>query len=177
MNQLKPVLKSLFVLFLIFALAGCKVQGPYYNNSEKPFQENYPDKANIEYTLFLVGDAGDATKNSDVFSELKKDITFMGSQSAVVNLGDNAYPVGLPDKINKWRSKAEEALDTQIETFKDYRGEVFFIPGNHDWAKGKKHGFRFLLNQEHYLNEAMGKRVFYPEKGCPGPVEIVLNDT
>lgn len=177
MELLLKAIKLLFLLFMIFALSGCKVQGPFYKAGYEHDKNKYPVKENISYSLFLVGDAGDAAISSAVFSHLKKDISSMGSQSAVVNLGNNAYPVGLPDKINKRRGKAEETLDTQIETFKNYKGEVFFIPGNHDWAKGKQSGYLNLLNQERYLNERMNRQVFFPENGCPGPVEISLSDT
>ncbi len=163
---------------LLLVLSNCKVQGPYYDPDIKVKPEKaYPSSEAINYSVFLVGDAGDVKKGDEVFNRLNKIIDSAGRRSAVVNLGDNAYPVGLPEKTNPWREKAEEALNTQWKAFNDYQGRTFFMAGNHDWAKGKKHGYSYLMKQERYLNEKFGEKVFFPGNGCPGPTEIPLNDT
>ncbi|MGM0567387.1 MAG: metallophosphoesterase, partial [Bacteroidota bacterium] len=168
-------LRAFLLLLILVLLGSCKMQGPFYRDGQ--VTEFTLPEGELSHSVFLLGDAGDAHKNSAFFDHLKKEIKRAGANSDVVNLGDNAYPVGLPGELNKWRNKAEEALDKQVEVYSDYKGDVYFLPGNHDWAKGRQEGLRYVRNQERYLNEAFGRQVFFPGKGCPGPEEIPLNDS
>jgi len=167
----------LIILLAVVIFGGCKMQGPFYSSNVAGESGPYPPEDSVTYSVFLAGDAGDATHEAPLFSHLKKLTAAAGGRSAVVNLGDNAYPTGLPEKTNKWRGKAEEALKTQVNAFEEYSGSLFFMAGNHDWAKGKKQGYSYLMRQERFLNEQFGEKVFFPGKGCPGPSEIPLNDT
>ena len=58
----------------------------------------------------------------------------------------------------------------------DYHGKVLFISGNHDWNKGRKDGYEYVLRQEKYLEKLFDKNVLLPSNGCPGPSEININD-
>jgi hypothetical protein len=52
-----------------------------------------------------------------------------------------------------------------------------FIPGNHDWNKGRKDGYSYIIRQEDYLEDLFkSKNVFLPSKGCPGPSEVNVSD-
>ncbi|MBD98516.1 MAG: hypothetical protein CMO34_01625 [Verrucomicrobia bacterium] len=51
-----------------------------------------------------------------------------------------------------------------------------FIPGNHDWRKGKEGGYKALKRQEEYIQKALNKKVFLPSDGCSGPSTIELSD-
>lgn len=98
-------------------------------------------------------------------------------ESAVVFLGDNVYPRGLPPKGNILRKDAECTLKQHYEALKDYHGKIVFLAGNHDWNKGRKDGHEYVIRQEKYLQRLFnGKNVFLPSNGCPGPVEININD-
>ena len=51
------------------------------------------------------------------------------------------------------------------------------IPGNHDWNNGGKDGYNSVVRQQYYVDLLGKKNVkYYPENGCPGPVEVSLND-
>lgn len=130
----------------------------------------------IKYTVFLIGDAGEPeVANSPNILLLKKQLDAAGEKSAVIFLGDNIYPAGLPDKGHKQREKAEIAIEGQMDILKDYPGKIFFIPGNHDWRKGKEYGLERVKNQEAYVESYLNRgNVFLPDNGCGGPVTINL---
>ena len=52
------------------------------------------------------------------------------------------------------------------------------IHGNHDWAKGKKNGWERALIMERFVEEYLGDQgYFLPAGGCPGPLEVPINET
>lgn len=136
------------------------------------FQNNDPPI----HSIFLIGDAGEPFENP-VLIQLKKDLDKIGDRGTVIFLGDNIYPKGLPPVGHKLRPEAEIAINGQIKAVKDFQGNKFFIPGNHDWAQGKEYGLEWLNLQEKYVEAALDSQdVFLPSRGCAGPVEISLTD-
>ena len=126
------------------------------------------------FEVFLLGDTGDiATHRPDIVLETLKSHLNPDQRSAVIFLGDNIYPRGMPPETNILRKDAENTLKQHYEALKDYHGKVVFIAGNHDWNKGRKDGYEYILRQEKYIQKLFeGKNVFLPSNGCPGPVEI-----
>ena len=92
------------------------------------FQANPPI-----YSVYLIGDAGEPYENP-VLTLLKKELDMAGENAAVIFLGDNIYPKGMPPEDHPLRAEAELAIDGQINAVKDFAGKKVFIPGNHDWA-------------------------------------------
>lgn len=128
------------------------------------------------YSVYLVGDAGEPMENP-VLTLLKKELATAGDNAAVIFLGDNIYPKGMPPEDHELRAEAEIAINGQIDAVKDFAGRKIFIPGNHDWAQGRDYGLEWLNIQEKYVEEALGNLdIYMPSNGCPGPVEIDLND-
>lgn len=127
------------------------------------------------YEIFLIGDTGNVNRTGEdaVLNTLKKH-THSAPHSAVIFLGDNIYPRGLPPEGNLLRKDAENTLLTHYNAFRDYQGKIMFISGNHDWNKGRTDGYEYVLRQEAYLNKLFGKNVFFPSQGCPGPTEVNL---
>ena len=100
-----------------------------------------------------------------------------GENRAVIFLGDNVYPRGLPNQTSSLWSQAHESLSAQLELVKNFPGKIFFIPGNRDWANGGKEGLEYVKNQRRYIEDFLQrKNIFLPKKGKPGPVEIDLTD-
>jgi hypothetical protein len=150
------------ILFLI-AISGVKTFG--YQQSAVPI-----------HSVFLVGDAGEPIENP-VLILLKKELALLGDKGTVVYLGDNIYPKGMPQKGDKLRADAEKAINGQIEAVKDFDGNKFFIPGNHDWSKGRNDGIEWLARQENYVEDRLDSQdVWIPSRGCPGPTEINLTE-
>lgn len=130
------------------------------------------------FEMFLIGDTGDLS-----ISRPDPVIATMCSHfdpavpSAVMFLGDNVYPRGLPPKGNILRKNAEAKLTRYYEHLKDYHGKIVFIAGNHDWNKGRDDGYDYVMRQEKFIQKLFdGRNVFLPSNGCPGPVEINIDD-
>lgn len=128
------------------------------------------------YEVFLIGDTGNINRHKpDPVLETLKCHFDKNQHSAVLFLGDNIYPRGLPPKTNILYKDAEDALKAHYEALKDYHGKVLFLSGNHDWNKGRKDGYEYILRQEKYLEKLFGQTVMFPSQGCPGPTEINVN--
>jgi len=159
-------LYKIAVLFIAVAfLIGCATSKAQYKEEADKTNE-LPDK-DIEKTFYLIGDAGKSPQGG-----MSKALTAFKNHTAdknttedfVLFLGDNIYPDGLPKKGEKGRSEAENALDGQLKSIEGFNGEVLFIPGNHDWYAN---GLKGLKREEKYIEEAIVKKAFEPDNGCP----------
>ncbi|WP_053223366.1 metallophosphoesterase [Roseivirga seohaensis] len=156
-------MKSIVIITLSLFLFATSVYG--FQEKEQPI-----------YSVFLVGDAGEPGENP-VLDLLKIELDKVGDRGAVLFLGDNIYPQGMPPRGHKLRPDAEIAIDGQINAVKDFQGKKFFVPGNHDWAQGRPDGFDWLKIQEKYVEDKLDSQdVWVPTRGCPGPVEVDLNE-
>jgi DNA repair exonuclease SbcCD nuclease subunit len=134
------------------------------------------DKEKRTYEIFLIGDTGNVHRHGpDPVLETLRSHLDEEQHSAVIFLGDNIYPRGLPPIGNILRKDAENGLIAHQNALKDYQGKVFFISGNHDWNKGRQDGYDYVIRQEKYLAKLFGKNVMFPSNGCPGPTEINVN--
>lgn len=128
------------------------------------------------YEIFLIGDTGNVLRHGpDPVLETLRSHFDEEQHSAVIFLGDNIYPRGLPPKGNILRKDAENSLIAHKNALQDYHGKVLFISGNHDWNKGRQDGYDYVIRQEKYLEKLFGKNVMFPSNGCPGPTEININ--
>jgi len=137
----------------------------------------FPPEPKVPFDLYLIGDTGDISlsKSDPVLRTLCHNFDPQ-QESAVIFLGDNIYPRGMPPTGTLLRGNAEKTLKMHYEALKNYHGKVVFIAGNHDWNKGRSDGYDYIIRQEKYLQELFGgKNIFLPANGCPGPVEININ--
>lgn len=131
----------------------------------------------INHQVFLIGDAGEPTLAKANLSLLRDQLASVGKEATLIFLGDNIYPKGLPPKDHPKRKEAEEKLRLQFDITKNFEGKTIVIPGNHDWAKGKKEGWSHVNEQEKFVKKYFdSKKVFYPKNAEPGPEEIKLSD-
>src|SRR5688572_16107230 len=132
----------------------------------------------ITNRIVLVGDAGQLTNGRHpVALAIKKTIP-MDSRTTIVYLGDNLYRVGLPDDEMPEYSRARAVLDSQLSIAQGTKAKIYMIPGNHDWSNGGRFGFDAVVREQLYVDILNKDNVkFYPEGGCPGPVEVVLGET
>lgn len=157
--------KLLFLSVITFLTIGCATYKPQYS-SEEWSQPSFPDKE-IDKTFYLIGDAGLSPENG-----MSKGLTALNQHlqgkktkdDYVLFLGDNVYPSGLHGKNHKLRASDENNLDAQFKSVKDFKGEIIFIPGNHEWYAN---GVKGVKAQEKYVEDALGKNTFLPENGCP----------
>ncbi|NNE31241.1 MAG: phosphoesterase, partial [Winogradskyella sp.] len=153
------------VIASCFTVTSCATfKAQYLNEADKTNQ--LPNKE-INTTFYLIGDAGLSPQGemSNALTAFNNHIANKNTEGDyTIFLGDNIYPDGLPEKDAKGRAQAENALDAQINSVKNFKGEVLFIPGNHDWYSN---GLKGLKRQEKYIEDALGKNTFQPENGCP----------
>ncbi len=166
------VINILFVFVL--ATAAQKI---YYAAGNENWESGIPeDSTELLYTVYLLGDIKYSLPGRKNLQLLKNHISKEGNQSAVVFLGDILYPDGLPDTIDKSFNEAERNLKHILNTLDSFDGEVVFLPGNHDWSRGKPQGWESVKNEEKYIEQYFDRgNVYLPDLGCPGPVEVELS--
>jgi len=164
------------LLIIIIFLASCATQEPFINTTVSDWQDHRPDNsAELIYQVYLMGDSRRVYESKDMTELIDSKLSQAGENSAVVFLGDNVQFLGLPDSTHRQWEVALKSIDAHMDLLHDFEGEVFFIPGNHDWALGGKDGLNRVKNQRKYIEKNLDKKnVFLPKKGRPGPVEIKL---
>jgi len=117
-----------------------------------------------------------------VFDHLKESLDNESSESAIVWLGDNIYPVGLAPSNSIYHAQGKHRLMAQLATMANYNGYKYFVPGNHDWYTYGRIGLRrqellvdsFLLQTPNPNDQ---ENFFLPDKGCGDPNAQELKET
>ncbi len=166
------------ILSVVFAflLFSCSLNKPYIASQAK----NIAPKpiSNPIFSLYLIGDAGKAAENEPTLQTLQALLAKETPQSAVVFLGDNIYPAGLPDSTSADYTTAATYLLRQLVTVKNYRGKPFFIAGNHDWNMSRVGGQAAVRREEKFVENYLNKgNTFLPDTACAGVVSISLTDS
>ena len=160
-------------------LLGACVRGGGGGGFPAPTRVPRPAPAEVEHTLFLIGDAGAPHDPTEpVLEALKRQLRVVKTPTTVVFLGDNIYPRGLPDTnaiVVPTREETERRLLAQIEVAVSTRTPTYFIPGNHDWAYMTEDGWDAIRRQETFIREHGAPYAqLQPTGGCPGPVYVDL---
>ncbi|WP_299764863.1 metallophosphoesterase [uncultured Dokdonia sp.] len=160
-------IKYLFVYsFVLIFMFGCATYAPQF--AEVNGQSTLSRKREKATSFYFIGDAGGAKqgKSTDALKALKKLIdTSDTKDDYTIFLGDNIYPDGLPAKGTEDRELAAYRLQAQVDAVSNFKGDVVFIPGNHDWYND---GLKGLKRQEEFIEEALDdNEAFQPENGCP----------
>ena len=168
----------LLAFLSVITITSCASYKPFYSSRVSNWQEEVPSESSeLVYSLYLMGDSRRAYSNEPLLAMMESHLLMAGENSAVLFLGDNVHPSGLPDSTDRSWDVAHESLMAQLEILERYKGEIIFIPGNHDWASGKKEGLEYVKNQRKYIEDYLDKsKVFLPKKGRPGPEEVHLTD-
>ena len=158
-------IKIIWSVVLLMVLS-CATFKPQYADSKHKSSIGDDLNASIEYQFYLIGDAGYSPMGDQAIAlkHFEETLKLAPKNSTAIFLGDNIYEKGLPKKNDKNRKQAENNINAQIQTVKDYKGRTIFIPGNHDWYS---EGLEGLDRQEEYIDDALGKNTFLPERGCP----------
>ncbi len=177
---------SLFTIPMwLFLLGGCStVKKPYYSAEHLEWAEHSNPKPDTPLrTIFLLGDAGkldnEANGSNYVLTAVKQQLSTLESPTDLVFLGDNIYPLGLPAENHETRSLSELILMSQLKLSEVVNGTTYFIPGNHDWEKGKVGGLKRLKQQEKMVeafdSDERNRVKFYPGKGCGEPKVVKVS--
>ncbi|MBV9961855.1 MAG: BamA/TamA family outer membrane protein [Parafilimonas sp.] len=143
----------------------------------------YAQNDSIQARIVIIGDAGSFHPDAQhkerqyVVDAVKKMIP-LDEKTTILYVGDNLYYSGLPDDALRTYDIRRQVLDSQMDIALDTKAKVYFIPGNHDWNKMQPGGWEAIQREQRYIDEqGNGKNVqFYPKDGCPGPVEVDVND-
>ena len=139
----------------------------------------------IMHSVYLIGDTGKDTIPSEALQLLAFE-SFDDTQSTIVFLGDNVYNEGNAlHKGAKATQVATAKLTNQLALFAEFIGNIYMIPGNHDWSNGKSKGLKAVSNQQQLvdkwfiqnssvLNRKTG--VYFKEPGMPGPFVEQLSE-
>ncbi len=168
----------------VVVLSSCSATIPPLEPSHIP----EPSPSQLETVLFVMGDAGEAHRDSDpVMRVMQADVERWSSllprdsAAVVLFLGDNIYPAGLHDATDPQFPEDSAKLQAQIDVVNGVQARAkgvrgIFIPGNHDWGQTKGLvGVDRLRNQESMLKrrKAEGTPVrLGPPAGTPGPEVI-----
>ena len=167
------VLFCCIVQVVQLTIAGCSHTKPYYH-PDIPESAKHEGKTEgtLRYRLLLLGDGGEPKPDESVLKTLREWAAKDAARTSVVFLGDNMYPEGMTERK---KHEATTRLTPQLDVVKSAEAHGLFIPGNHDWAKGKAEGLQAVLAQEKFIKDALaGESNFLPPGGSPGPVELDL---
>jgi predicted phosphodiesterase len=165
-------------ILVISGLFSCGAYEPWVNSRYADWQSKPLPAEAPEFSVFLSGDGGEPMPDgSDPYLRtLKGHLDSSDSHSALIFLGDNIYPAGLPGKSDPSRKTYEEILREQISVYERYPGRVFWVAGNHDWDDGHSIGLEKRLNQERFVEEVSARgNIYFPDSACPGPASVNLS--
>ncbi|WP_173003158.1 BamA/TamA family outer membrane protein [Chitinophaga sp. SYP-B3965] len=136
----------------------------------------YAQSDSIVQRIILIGDAGEIHHGTNpTIDAVRKLIDLNKGKNTVLFLGDNVYPLGLPNVNAPGYKEAQAILDYQAGLLKDTKAEGIFIPGNHDWSRHKPDGWQTIRNQQRYIDSLGWPNLqFLPKDGCPGPIAVPL---
>lgn len=151
---------------------------PFYKLSDVAWQRYEPPQdADLLQSVALLGDVGAvATDGTDpVLKLVKQWENTVDAKGTMIFLGDNLYPIGLPEPGSRHRAVAEARLNTLLDVVERFSGRGVFISGNHDWLKGREGGYEQMLRQEAFVKHRLQQPESYlPPNGCPGPTCLQL---
>ena len=131
----------------------------------------------INQRIILIGDAGQLTNGKHPVVDAVRNLIKLDKKTTVLYLGDNLYKNGLPNDESSRYIASRAVLDSQLSIADGTPAKVYMIPGNHDWENGSSGGYDAILRQQLYVDFIGKKNVkYYPEDGCPGPVEVNLGN-
>ncbi|MFT2010330.1 metallophosphoesterase [Pontibacter sp. 13R65] len=174
---MKHALQGLLIFLAGLTIYSCRSSKIYYGPDARKWQEQQlPDSATLAYTVYLLGDAGAPKPGEPTFKLLKSQLD-RDPNSTLVVLGDNLYHNGLSEEGATGRDIQEQRLDDQVNLAADYQGNVFFVPGNHDWDYMGPKGLEKIRRQEQYIEQKLNRgNTFVPDNGCPGPFTVSLHN-
>ena len=178
MSSNKNIYNTIFAFLCCTLLHSSAVaQKTFYaaGNKEWPREITEPNGTKL-YSIFLIGDLKHPFENKNL-ELLKTELQKEGEKSALVALGDIVYPKGMPEEDEPDFEEAVNKHNAILSRIKEYQGTIVFLPGNHDWAKGREEGWESVVRQEEYIEDVINRgNTYIPDEGCPGPVEINLTD-
>ena len=165
-------MRPLFPLSIILLLASCGINGIYLKERSDLNPQQFT-ATEIQHRLILIGDAGDPVEKLPIpnYEAIKSVIKEQPSKHLTIFLGDNVYPLGLPETTDPNYHDDAGVLDQQLTIAAETKSAAIMIPGNHDWAKGKDYGLAQVSRQSRYVNQhGYPNTRFLPLNGSGKPI-------
>jgi hypothetical protein len=144
-----------------------------------------PAANDIVASVILIGDAGAPNAAGEpVLEAAQHALAGRPDSTILLFLGDNVYPLGIPDSGDRSFQDAVRRLRAQVDLSRE--APAVFVPGNHDWDKSGSDGLVRIRRQGALIAElGQGRARMLPLDGCPGPevvdvssgLRLVLLDT
>lgn len=131
------------------------------------------ERGDLSESLILAGDAG--RMNPQMSKALEEYLNKSAKQRAIIFLGDNVYPRGVPaESRTEGYERSKRILEQQILPAKASNSQILLVPGNHDWDDEGPDGLEAIRRMGTLVNSIAGKEAFLPRNGCPGPEVVKL---
>jgi hypothetical protein len=177
MAVVRQFLGRVLTVGLLCLTTGCLGRRPTIQLAIAPHRDSLP-RDQIAVSLFLIGDAGAAKEGDAVLDALTAQGKAAPRGSAIVFLGDNVYPRGIPVDTSPDYVEAKRRLLIQAAVADSTGLRLIFVPGNHDWDRHRETGWAQVQRQGNLLRQyAEAKKVpveLLPRGGCPGPAVVQL---
>ncbi|MGV3588705.1 MAG: BamA/TamA family outer membrane protein [Adhaeribacter sp.] len=162
-----PLSKYVQLLVYIF------ITIPALSQAQTP---NIPASPNSElaYSVVVTGNTGEANARQIVTPILSQLLPAVGKNSSVVFIGNPLYPQTLPDNQKENRATEENKLKEQLAPLSNYEGKAMIIPGA-PGGKTNRDDKAYRRQEAFITTHLQNEKIFVPEGGCPGPLEIHIN--
>lgn len=130
----------------------------------------------VRFSLFLIGNCGKYDDSDPQQQKLMEQLLdYRVNPKGVVFLGNNFFP-DFKDLFND--SYDEKQANPGLAELKKFDGPICFVPGLADWAYGTANGKDMVKWEYKTVNKTLKNNELYmPDWGCPGPVEVPVNDS
>ncbi len=167
---------NILLLLVLLTMGGCATYKAQYKEDPEEI-DVFPDRPEIKKSFYLIGDVGKSPMGglSDGLLSLQDYLRDQQTEDDyLIFLGDNIYPTGMPEEGTDFRPVAENHLDAQIAVARQFNGQVYFIPGNHDYYNEN------LVNvkrEKDYIEQALQDHsIWQPRVGCPIESKQISDD-
>ncbi|MCK4908098.1 MAG: hypothetical protein KAS64_11135, partial [Spirochaetes bacterium] len=118
--KIDNIIRSLSTLIIVFCTS-CASYKPFYSISELNWEDENPaDSLEVVYSLYLIGDSRRAFEDDVLLKMMESHLTRAGENSAVLFLGDNVEPSGLPNSTHRTWDVAHKSLMAQLEILQNF---------------------------------------------------------
>ena len=170
------MLRKIIYFGIISLCFSCASHKTYYAPNYKVGQ---PNSSAVAYSVLFFGGADKTPDNMAPAMSLLQNQLGKTDKGSLILLGNNGAKRGLTDSLHSAiRQKNEEILRNKINLISAFKGNIYVLPGNHDWDDGGKQGYKRVSLLEEYVEEALDREqdVMVPSNGCPGPYEVHVRE-
>ena len=155
-----------FILLLIFILSACATRKAHFAGD---YQQKGPDSRQPDYSILFFGGADKSPDNSAPALNGLRDQLAATKKGSLILLGNNGAKRGLPDSTGSaTNQRVKKILEDKLSTVKSFNGDVFIVPGNHDWANGGKVGTKGFCGLKILLKITWGRMLWCPARAAQG---------